>query len=56
MDPIITVASGTEASVLAYAGQLFTDLTSLIVLAIGLPVGFYVLNRVISMVRGRAKS
>lgn len=55
MDPIITIASGTEAQLLAYAGQLFTDLTPLIVLAIGLPVGFWVINKAIGMVRGRAK-
>jgi len=55
MDPIISIASGTEASLLAYAGQLFTDLTPFIVLAIGLPVGFWVINKAIGLVRGRAK-
>ncbi|HUV72649.1 MAG TPA: hypothetical protein VMW25_06610 [Clostridia bacterium] len=55
MDAIISIATGTEASLLAYAGQLFTDLTPLITLAIGLPVGFWVINKAIGLVRGRAK-
>jgi hypothetical protein len=55
MDPIITVATSTAGDLLAYAGQLFTDLNSLIVLAIGLPVGFWVINKAIGVVRGRAK-
>jgi hypothetical protein len=55
MDPIITVGGTMASDLLAYAGQLFTDLNSLIVLAIGLPVGFWVINKAIGVVRGRAK-
>jgi len=56
MDPILTIASGSTASILSYAGQLFTDTSTLVWLAIGLPVGFYVINKAISIVAGRAKS
>lgn len=38
---------------LAYAGQLFTDLNVLILLAIGLPVGFWVIRKAIGLVRAR---
>jgi len=55
MDPVITIASGSVASVLAYAGQLFTDLETLVILAIGLPVGFWVINKAIGLVGKRAK-
>jgi hypothetical protein len=55
MDPIITIASGSLASILAYAGQLFTDLELLVILAIGLPVGFWVISKAIGLVRARAK-
>lgn len=55
MDPIITIASTSLASILAYAGQLFTDLELLVILAIGLPVGFWVISKAIGLVRARAK-
>lgn len=38
---------------LAYVGTLFTDLNVLIVLAIGLPLGFWVVRKAISLVRAR---
>jgi hypothetical protein len=56
MDPILTIATSGAASILSYAGQLFTDVESLVWLAIGLPVGFYVINKAISIVAARAKS
>jgi hypothetical protein len=56
MDPILSVTSTAAASILEYAGQLFTDTGTLVWLAIGLPVGFYVINKAISLVTGRAKS
>ena len=49
----ITVDAGFPASVLAYAGDLFTDLNTVIILAIGLPLGFYIIRRIISLVRAR---
>jgi hypothetical protein len=55
MDPIITLPVGFAGDLLAYAGQLVTDLNVLIVLAIGIPVGFWVIKKVISLVASRAK-
>lgn len=53
MDAIITLPIDFVASLLAYVGQLATDLNLLIVLVIGLPLGFYVIRKVISLVRAR---
>ncbi|GAI41784.1 unnamed protein product [marine sediment metagenome] len=41
------------ASTTAYVGTLFTDLTVLIYLAIGLPLGFWVIKRAIGLIRTR---
>lgn len=49
----ITVDAGIAADLLAYAGTLYTDLTLVIYLAIGLPLGFWVIRKVISLVRAR---
>lgn len=49
----LTVPSEWATSTLAYAGQLFTDLSLIIVLAIGLPMGFWVIRKIISLVRAR---
>jgi len=54
---MLTIITGIDAalvtSITAYAGTLFTDLSLLVVLAIGLPLGFWVLRKVISLVRAR---
>jgi hypothetical protein len=55
MDPILTVTATDTKNMLAYIGQLYTDVNLLIVLAIGLPVGFWVINKVISLVTRHAK-
>jgi len=55
MDPILTVATSSAQDLLAYAGQLFTDLNVLILLAIGLPVGFWVVNKAIGIFAKRTK-
>ncbi len=49
----LTIASTTPAQIMAYAGQLYTDLSLVIYLAIGLPLGFWVINKVVSLVRAR---
>jgi hypothetical protein len=41
---------------LAYAGQLFTDLQTLLLVALGLPVGFWVIAKAIALVRGAFRS
>lgn len=51
---MITVDAGFITDTLAYVGGLFTDLNVLIVLVIGLPLGFWVVRKVISLVRARA--
>ena len=53
MDSIIEFSSGSVDGILAYTGQLFTDLRVIIILAIGLPLGFWVVRKVISLVRAR---
>ena len=53
MDPILTLPENFVADALAYVGQLFTDLTLVIILVIGLPLGFWVIRKVVSLVRAR---
>lgn len=54
---LATIISGVDASfitnMLAYVGDLFTDLNLLIVLVIGLPLAFWVVRKVVSLVRAR---
>lgn len=49
----ITIPAEFPADLLAYAGELFTDLNLLIVLAVGLPMAFWVIRKSISLVRAR---
>jgi len=49
----ITVPSEFATSALAYAGDFFTNLTVPITLAIGLPVAFWIIRKVIGLVRAR---
>ena len=50
---ILTVDSADAGSLLAYVGDVWTDFSLLILLAIGLPLGFWVVRKVISLVRAR---
>lgn len=52
---IITTGTADVNGMLAYAGQLFTDLTPWLLAAVGIPVGFYVIRRVIGLVRGMGR-
>lgn len=52
---IITIPSASTTELTAYVGTLAGDLWPLIALAIGVPLAFYVIGKVISMVRGRTK-
>ncbi len=54
MNPILTVTAGDITGLLAYASGLFTDFNVLILLAIGLPLGFWVIKKVIGLVKARA--
>lgn len=49
----ITLPEGMVASILEYGTQLFTDLNLIVILAIGLPLGFWIIRKVLSLVRVR---
>jgi len=53
MGAIITIGETFDTDLLAYVGQLFTDLSPLVVLVIGLPLAFWAVRKVISLVRAR---
>jgi len=55
LTPILTLPTDFLADITAYAGTLFTDLSTLIVLAIGLPVAFWVIKKVIGLVSAKTK-
>jgi hypothetical protein len=44
---IITMPAGFATSALAYAGQLFTDTSSLILIGIGLIIAFWIINKIL---------
>lgn len=52
----IEITSSSLASTTAYIGNLFSDVSVFVWLAIGLPLGFYVIHRTIGLVRGRART
>ena len=52
MGPILTL-NNFASNTLAYVGQLFTDTSVIIYLAIGLPLGFWVIRKVIGLIRAR---
>ena len=47
----ITVPASATEDLLAFAGGLTTDLWELIALAIGVPLAFYIIARIIGLVR-----
>lgn len=49
----IDLSSVSSTELLAFAGNIFTDLWVLIVIAIGLPLGFYVIRKVIAIIPKR---
>jgi len=53
MFAIITLPVDFTTTILAYVGDLFTDLNVLIVLVIGLPLAFWIIRKTISLVRAR---
>jgi len=52
---LFTLPSDAIASTTAYIGDLFTSLSVFVWLAIGIPLGFYVIKKVISLVAGRVR-
>jgi hypothetical protein len=53
MDSILEFTSGATGDILAYTGDLFTDMWVVIAIAIGLPLAFYVIRKVIGLARSR---
>jgi hypothetical protein len=51
MDSIITTTSGATAQIMAYSTSLFSDLWIIVALVIGIPLAFYVIRKVIGLVR-----
>jgi hypothetical protein len=53
MDSILTFTSGATADIWAYPTQIFTDVWIVIALAVGVPLAFYVIRKIITLVRSR---
>lgn len=56
MNPIIPVGASFVQDALAYVGNVFTSLSTLILLIIGVPVGFWVITKAISLVRRQTRT
>jgi hypothetical protein len=52
---LFTLPAGALASTTAYIGEVSGDIWPYIALAIGLPLAFYFIRKVISMVGGRMR-
>lgn len=50
---ILETATGFAGDILAYSGTLFSDLGLVIVLVIGLPLGFWAIGKTIALIRAR---
>jgi hypothetical protein len=50
---LITLPEDFVSSSLAYVGNLFTDLSPLLIVVIGLPIAFWVIKSVLGVVRFR---
>jgi len=53
MDPILNVSSTDITALLAHVGTLVSDVNVVIMFAIGLPLGFWLIKKTISLVRAR---
>jgi hypothetical protein len=51
MDSILTFVSGSTGQIMSYTTALFSDFWILIALAVGIPLAFYVIRKVIGLVR-----
>lgn len=52
---LITLPVDFMTNLTAYIGDVFTSLNPIILLAIGLPLGFWFVSKVIGLVRSRVK-
>jgi len=55
MFTFITLPVGAVDELMAYVGGFFGDMWALIALAIGVPLAFYIISKVISLVRSRTR-
>jgi len=55
MYSIITIPATATQELLAYTGELFNDTWQLVALAIGIPLAFYIISRVIGLFRSRTR-
>lgn len=53
MDPILTVSSTDITSLLAHVSTLVADVNLVIMFAIGLPLGFWIIKKTIGLIRTR---
>ena len=49
----LTIPAQLPADMLAYSGNLFTDLGLLITMTAGLPIGFVIIKKIIALVKVR---
>jgi len=50
---VLTLPENFVASALVYVSDLFTDLSTILILVVGLPLGFWIIRKTISLVRAR---
>lgn len=55
LSAFFTLPTSTLTDLQAYIGDLVTDTSLLWIIAIALPLGFWIISKVISMVRSRAR-
>jgi len=53
LSTIFSVTNTDITAMLLYPKNLFTDLNLIVILVIGLPLGFWVIRKVISLVKAR---
>lgn len=49
---MITIPEDFATSMLAYVGEIFTDLQSVIIILVGLPLAFWAVSKVVGLIRG----
>jgi len=50
MSPLFTLPTGAVADLTGYIGSIFSSVWVLVALAIGIPLAFYVIKKVIALV------
>jgi len=56
MNPILPIDATFTQNALAYVGQVFTDLNTVILVLLGVPVGFWVVSKAISLFRKNTRT